>query len=426
MLPDAVREKIESRFGSPILYSKECEALSKSIENTCDVRISTTTLKRLLGFAKGIEQPRMYTFDVLASYIGFKDWNSLLADIEKAKRVAVPPLQNYNRNEVSSNNVHLLHHQISISLTTQVIDNKRVTDLCRQFGKNPEIISFVIEMISIAARQKNIEFLKQVFDLPYLFDSEIHSPLEFYYVGQTMGLMLRQYTDIAEELTEFLAANKNAQQYFIESFVDEDYLQGYYGKLLDTYHTCKQEKVQDKLFYLALKYSQSLQSGDEVQRKIWYEKIKGLQMVESMHQIPVARYIGICLSEEIDHHFQSSSTYYSIIRKYIYTKDYETAIGFSFYLCRELFRSNRNDWLIKVITDFEQQHKKTISDATNHWVIKMENQLLIYSAYVYHIMGNCKKAKLCFSNIDMNLFDPFIYQQIHKDFILVSEKLKGE
>ncbi|HWR33129.1 MAG TPA: hypothetical protein VN451_06380, partial [Chitinophagaceae bacterium] len=237
-------------------------------------------------------------------------------------------------------------------------------------------------------------------------------------------LMMRSHPDIAEEITVSLAGNKNAQQYFIEWFVDEDYLQGYYGKLLDAYHRQKQTEVQEKLFYFALKYSQAVQTGNVIQRIGWYKKIKSLKIPAHLHEIPAARYTGICLSEESSHHFSAASPYYRIIQQYMHVKDYEKAIGFTLYLCRELFRSMRTDWLAQVVNDFEKHQEKPPMKTKTHLDSLAQNELKIYIAYANLLQGNRKKASQYFKTVDPNLFDPFIYQQMHKDYIYVAERLK--
>jgi len=191
MITAAIRQKIEARYGKPLRYSKDCDGLANSINKVCHERVSITTLKRLFGFAKSVEQPRLYTLDIIATYIGYKDWSSLLANIEKAEIITAPGGTKSIIDDGFTNDIHLLHHQISISLTTQTINTKRIVSLCRQLGKGSEIFPFIIEMISIAARQKNIQFLKQVFNMPVIFDEKIHSPVQMYYVGQTMGMNLQ-------------------------------------------------------------------------------------------------------------------------------------------------------------------------------------------------------------------------------------------
>lgn len=131
-----IRQKIEARFGSPIRYPKDCEALSASIYRACNERLSVTTLKRFFGFAKSVEKPRLYTLDVLAAYVGYKDWSSLMAErtAEKAEHEStfIPAAGG------RENDVYLLRHQLLHSLATADIDIPAVEKLCRQFGKQPE------------------------------------------------------------------------------------------------------------------------------------------------------------------------------------------------------------------------------------------------------------------------------------------------
>ena len=424
MIPDAIRKKIEARFGKPIRYSKDCEALAYSINKISSDRISATTLKRLLGFAKSIEQPRLFTLDLIAIYVGYNDWSSLLANIESAENIIIPISLGQYKNSDSFASVHLLNHEISISLTTQSININRIINLCRSHGKYLEIYPFVIELIGIAAHQKNILFLKQVFDLPNVFTERNNNTLQLYYVGQSIGIMMRRHSDLAEDLIELYGAHKKAQQFFIEWFVDEDYLQGYYGKLLDAYHLNRRRKIQDRLFYFALKYSQVLQTGNIIQSKIWYKKIKDLKLPAHVHEIPAARYFGIILAEDAAPGIDVYSALYKNILQYLKVKNYVKAIGFTLFLCRKLFRRKKTKWLTQVIKDFEKYQKNTLKTLPSHLDSITENELNIYIAYAYFTQGNKKLAKQYFDNIDANLFDPFMYQQMHKDYITVSETLK--
>jgi len=423
LIPDNIRLKIESRFGRKIAYSKDCEALSKNIEKVCNERISTTTLKRIFGFTKSSEKPRLYTLDVLATYIGYADWSNLIAKEENAANFynALDLLPKVN--DDYANNIHLLYHQIAWSLTTQSISLKEVIKLCKLFGREKQIYPFVIEMISIAAQQKNVEFLKSVYNLPFVFDEKYNNRLDFYYVGQTMGLMLRLNPDIEDELIPSLADNWKAQKYFIEWFVDEDYLVGYYGKLLDDYHKVKNKNIDDRLFYYCLKYNQSLQLGNTIHRINWYKKIQQNNYSTNIHPIALGRIIGICISEERGHFFSNTSPYFAIIQEYIYHKEYDVALSFCFYLSRYIYKSRRTDWLVPTIKSFESYFKKIYKKSTSHWGLKIENQFLIYVAYAFHLMGENKKAILFFNKIDTNLFEAFIYKQIHQDYNEVADIL---
>jgi len=76
-LPVYVRIALESKFGKPIRYPKDCIALAEDIYRLCKVKISESTIKRLMGFVKGTENPRIYTLDILANYLGFTDYATM-------------------------------------------------------------------------------------------------------------------------------------------------------------------------------------------------------------------------------------------------------------------------------------------------------------------------------------------------------------
>jgi hypothetical protein len=283
-------------------------------------------------------------------------------------------------------------------------------------GKRPEIITFITELINIAGRLKHLQFLKQVFSLPYIFDETLHEQGDIYYIAQTTGMILRANPDLAYELLESYAANKKAQIYLVEWFVDEDYLQGYYGKLIDSYHLHKKQQVQDRLFYYAIKYSQAMQAGDFLSQKEWYTKIKKLKINRELHSIPAGRYVGICLAEEKDHLFSKSSSYYKLITTYVTKTTYENATHLLLYLYRYLFKGQRTDWMTGILNIYEEKLKTRPDKERSHWGRRVENELFIYLAYAYYLDGNKREAKKLIRFVDPDLFEIFMYKQIHNDY----------
>ena len=423
MIPQHIRLLFERRFGRKINYSKDCEILSKNIEKVCQEKISPTTIKRLFGFAKSIDQPRTYTLDVLANYVGFINWSTLLAKMEQADSFSVENIQNLQI--IPADDIHLLHHQISISLTTQSINIDSFIQLTKQFGHRPEIFPFITEMISIGAQQKNIQLLSRVFKLTHIFQAKAERNLGYYYIGQTMGLMMRMYSDIIDELIPTLAALPNARTYFIEWFVDEDNLEGYYGRLLDAYYAKAKKERQNILFYYCLKYQQAKKGGSTNEQNTFFKKIQKIDISENFHPILRGRYAGIIVSNETD--LDSSQTdYWEWIIANGILKPYDEAISFLFYLVRALFIEDKIQMLLRVMSSFEQYHGTwdLFNKSKSHWGIKIENQLRIYAAFYFINNGKKQSAIHQFKNIDPNLFEPFIYNQIYIDYIKIQEMLK--
>ena len=84
MLSKIIKERIAERFGRDIHYPKDCQALAEHITQTCRTPISASTVQRLFGFVKGIREPRLYTLDIAARYLGMKNWKHLLSSLDKS------------------------------------------------------------------------------------------------------------------------------------------------------------------------------------------------------------------------------------------------------------------------------------------------------------------------------------------------------
>lgn len=80
MISTVIKKKIESQFGQPIRYSKDCDALAAEISRVTNHMLSGSTLKRLMGFVKGINNPRMYTMDVISEYLGYDSFDDLIQE----------------------------------------------------------------------------------------------------------------------------------------------------------------------------------------------------------------------------------------------------------------------------------------------------------------------------------------------------------
>ncbi|HWY12116.1 MAG TPA: hypothetical protein VN026_12365 [Bacteroidia bacterium] len=83
MISKIVKSLIEKQFGHPIKYSRDCEALAANISTACKCKISATTIRRLFGVTKSNQNPRPYTLDILAQYIGYNDYDKLIASLNK-------------------------------------------------------------------------------------------------------------------------------------------------------------------------------------------------------------------------------------------------------------------------------------------------------------------------------------------------------
>ncbi len=81
MLSPVIKQLLENRLGKEIRYPANCEHLAFDIEKQTNQHVGVNTLKRLLGYIEGVKEPRLFTLDIIARYIGFKNWDELLDDL---------------------------------------------------------------------------------------------------------------------------------------------------------------------------------------------------------------------------------------------------------------------------------------------------------------------------------------------------------
>ena len=82
MLSKLIKQKIRERYGHDVRYPRDCEPLANHIREVCQAKISASTIRRLMGFVDGMNEPRLYTLDLIAEYLGHKGWEELLASLE--------------------------------------------------------------------------------------------------------------------------------------------------------------------------------------------------------------------------------------------------------------------------------------------------------------------------------------------------------
>ena len=80
-LPFHIVQLLKDKSANDLRLPSDCEFLSLDIECKTGVRIGSTTLKRLLGFAQDEREPHASTLDAIARYLGYAHWDEL-KDIE--------------------------------------------------------------------------------------------------------------------------------------------------------------------------------------------------------------------------------------------------------------------------------------------------------------------------------------------------------
>ena len=77
--------EVEKKYGRRIATTTDFESLSVVIEHTIGELISSSTLKRLWGYVSLNPTPRIATLDVLARFIGYKDFKGFCEGLKESQ-----------------------------------------------------------------------------------------------------------------------------------------------------------------------------------------------------------------------------------------------------------------------------------------------------------------------------------------------------
>lgn len=88
MLSKVIKDMVVKKCGHEIRYPKDCSLLANHISQHCKTQISSSTLMRLFGFVRGTKEPRLYTLDIVAEYLGYACWEDLAATMTKTEASA--------------------------------------------------------------------------------------------------------------------------------------------------------------------------------------------------------------------------------------------------------------------------------------------------------------------------------------------------
>ena len=100
MISKLIQGKVEERFGKPIRYAKDCEVLAVSIHAFTGEKISCSTVKRLFGLIESDNEPRLYTLDIVAQYLGYINYDHLLQEFNPNKSGLSEMLETINTSDL--------------------------------------------------------------------------------------------------------------------------------------------------------------------------------------------------------------------------------------------------------------------------------------------------------------------------------------
>jgi len=121
MISSVIKEKIEVRFGQAVRYSKDCEALALDISGNTSHTVSGSTIKRLLGFVKGIQEPRLYTLDAIAEYLGYSSFDDLIKEFDNSTYSEFLKIEDLSTQDLVENELIKFTYQPNREITVKYL-----------------------------------------------------------------------------------------------------------------------------------------------------------------------------------------------------------------------------------------------------------------------------------------------------------------
>lgn len=77
---------VEERYGKKLSTTTDFDEFSLSLQRKNNIAVSSSTMKRLYGYVGDSHKPRVQTLDMLAIYIGHKDYASFVSWLKTSTR----------------------------------------------------------------------------------------------------------------------------------------------------------------------------------------------------------------------------------------------------------------------------------------------------------------------------------------------------
>ncbi len=205
---------IQEVYGIQVIDAYSCQKLSEELEKKGKISISYNTLRRLFGIIKGPTNASRFTLDSLSRGMGYSDFTAFQQAVSQFEKDFFNEMLILNRlgNRKDDQIILGIVQQFQMKTWDEVYQFKSIIDLCLEV--------------------KNFDLLTQIFELPFDTNSE-DVTWRLYVSFQSIYVQSCQNNEaVIDYIAELLKTNELAQRILLQLFVEEDCLQGYYGKWL--------------------------------------------------------------------------------------------------------------------------------------------------------------------------------------------------
>lgn len=210
-----LKKACEEKFKLTINDTNDCKKLSELIFNKNNILISYNTLRRFFNILPNSNQPSLYTLNLLAFLVGFADFKSLREYRIRSNR------------DFIHENLHLFNFCDKINITTL----NEIIPLLNE--DNWESIYQIRSIIDLLIKKDQIELIAMFFEID-IDENDWEKMYKYYVAFQPIHIAARSNNKkIINFINDFINKSKIVQLVLLQLYVEEDCLEGYYGKWIN-------------------------------------------------------------------------------------------------------------------------------------------------------------------------------------------------
>lgn len=219
-VPVSIHEKkwllkiIQEVYDIQIIDAYSCQKLSEALLSRTRISISYNTLRRLFGIIKGPTHASRFTLDSLCKALGYVDFAAFQQAVNQFEKDFFNEMLILNRLEKRKDDQVILGivQQFQLKSWDEVYQFKSIIDLCLEV--------------------ENFDLLTNIFELK--FDTKDQEVAWRLYVSfQSIYVQSCQQNErVIAYVEQLLSSNELAQRILLQLYVEEECLQGYYGRWL--------------------------------------------------------------------------------------------------------------------------------------------------------------------------------------------------
>lgn len=263
---------IEKEYNIKIESAPSCKLLSELIFKRKKITISYSTIRRLFNLIpKNVGSPSMYTLDSIVKSIGFADWKEFKNYQEK-----------YNVNSINQN-IQLYFNQIDDS-------NNLIFETVKNISLYTWNGGYQLQYIILLAIQKNdFKLLSKIVKLNFeinnqlVYECLVMSFQSFYFEA------IKNNEKVINFVKDHLGQSLVLQKCLVQAYVDERYLNGFFGDWLAISY---QKELEDfSIFKNLLLCEKSYINQNQELAKFYFESVLHLlkNFKFKIHPILLAR-----------------------------------------------------------------------------------------------------------------------------------------